>query len=140
MNRKILGNSFFMGLHLTGISRLRRAPGRQVTQAEDYTEPHRAMGQGLCPFCRQSSIHTSQDPSLLQSCVISLQDKQSSPCRASFCPPRPLPGTSCSSREQGPTVCTQGSLRARQRSRPCDLQRGQSGAELLTHQEPGLQS
>lgn len=40
MNRKILGNSFFMVLHLTGISRLRRAPERQITQAEDYTEPH----------------------------------------------------------------------------------------------------
>lgn len=39
MNRKILGNSFFMDLYLTGISRLWRAPEREVTQAGGYTEP-----------------------------------------------------------------------------------------------------
>lgn len=60
MNRKILGNSFFMVLHLTGISRLRRAPERQITQAEDYTEPVRS-----CIHFLPTAAHTSQDAGLL---------------------------------------------------------------------------
>ena len=59
MNRKILGNSFFMVLHLTGISRLRRAPERQVTQAEDYAQSR------SCIHFLPTAAHTSQDPGLL---------------------------------------------------------------------------
>lgn len=61
MNRKILGNSFFMVLHLTGISLLRRAPERQITQAEDYTEPQSDPVSIFSP----TATHTSQDAGLL---------------------------------------------------------------------------
>lgn len=54
MNRKILGNSFFMDLYLTGISRLWRAPAGEVTQAEGDTEPQAE------PTSLPTTAHTAQ--------------------------------------------------------------------------------
>lgn len=81
MNRKILGNSFFMDLYLTGISRLERAPGRQVTQAEGYTEPQ--ADHASTPSPPQHTHHKIQVCSWL--CIIWLYCNQLSPWRASVC-------------------------------------------------------
>lgn len=140
MNRKILGNSFFMGLHLTGISRLRRAPGRRSHRqriAQSHTEPRLRAWARFVPA--NGSTHTHK----IQVCshFVSSLCNTSSPHPAeqvsaphALCQHRLTPaGSRAPGRRAGQPARTASAEPL------CPAERAER-AELLTHQKPRLQS